>query len=32
MTIPGKIQLEQYISHPPLRVWRALTEPQFMEK
>lgn len=32
MTIPGKIQLEQYIPHPPSRVWRALTEPKLMEK
>lgn len=27
MTEPGTIHLEQYIPHPPSRVWEALTDP-----
>lgn len=27
MTQPGSIQLEQFIEHPPARVWQALTDP-----
>ncbi len=27
MSEPGVIRLEQYIDHPPAKVWRALTEP-----
>ena len=27
MITPGTIQLEEYIDHPPARVWKALTDP-----
>ena len=27
MTTPGVVSLEQYIDHPPSRVWKALTDP-----
>src|SRR5512143_2800287 len=32
MTQPGSIQLEQFIEHPPARVWAALTDPALHAK
>jgi uncharacterized protein YndB with AHSA1/START domain len=32
MTHPGIIRLEQFIEHPPARVWRALSDPALHAK
>jgi uncharacterized protein YndB with AHSA1/START domain len=32
MTKPGIIALEQYIDHPPAKVWKALTDPALIAK
>ncbi len=32
MTQPGVIKLEQYINHPPRKVWQALTDPALHAK
>ncbi|HSI84392.1 MAG TPA: SRPBCC domain-containing protein [Candidatus Methylacidiphilales bacterium] len=30
--LPGKIELTQFIAHPPSKVWRALTDPRLHAK
>lgn len=32
MIKPGIIQLEQFIEHPPSKVWKALTDPALHAK
>lgn len=31
MAEPGVIQLDQFIAHPPARVWAALTQPELLK-
>ncbi|GAB4050936.1 SRPBCC family protein [Catellatospora paridis] len=32
MTEPGVIRCDQFLSHPPARVWQALTDPELHAK
>jgi uncharacterized protein YndB with AHSA1/START domain len=32
MIEPGTIHLEQYIDHPPAKVWKALTDPTLIAR
>jgi uncharacterized protein YndB with AHSA1/START domain len=32
MTEPGMIRVDQYLTQPPVRVWRALTDPELLAR